>query len=570
VQVFLHGFKMDLSMSGYFLMLTSLFLTISIFTQSRWLVLVLNTLSISLIVISCIIVIVDIELYRHWGFRLDTTPLFYLAGAESEAVGSVEISVVIKLFFILVALATASIFSYSVWLARPLSTLSPPSEKKAFLVFVITTALMFIPIRGSFSVAPMNTGFVYFHTTKPYANHAAINTVWNFLYSLQKSRKETEYPKNFYDNKLTAEYFDALYPEDDSTVHVFTEARPNIVLFILEGFTADVIEPLGGIKGLTPNLNRLCGEGILFDNFYSSGDRTDKGIISVLSAYPAQPQSSIIKYPSKAQKLPYLNHFMRELGYHTSFVYGGDIDFANFRSYLTNCRFDHITADEDFSDNDNISKWGVHDHIVFAKALQECDSASSPFFKVILSLSSHEPFDVPMMPYIEGQDPESLFLNSCHYTDKSVGEFMDKARQAPWWKNTVIMFVADHGHRHPGNKPLNSRERFRIPFLMTGGAIIKDSIVHTYANQTDIANTLLGQLDKPSDVFTFSKNVLSPAARSFSAYFFNNGYGFITPDQYIIYDNTARRFLNEEGATEEDLNTSKAYQQMLYLDYNAK
>lgn len=569
VQVFLHGLKMDLSMSGYFLALTSLILTISVFTQSRWLLLVLNSISIFMIVISAIIVVVDVELYRHWGFRLDTTPLFYMAGAETEAMGSVAVSVVIELFLILIALATAAIFVYSIWLGRLLSTLRPPAEKKAFLVFVITTGLMFIPIRGSFTVAPMNPGFVYFHNTKPYANHAALNTVWNFLYSLQRS-KERGYPKNFYDNKLTEEYFAALYPNDDSTVHVFAEARPNVVLFIMESFTADVIEPLGGVKGITPNLNQLCAEGILFDSIYSSGDRTDKGIVSVLSGYPAQPQGSIIKYTSKAQKLPYLNHFMRELGYNTSFVYGGDIDFANFRSYLTTCRFDNITADEDFSGDDNNSKWGVHDHIVFNRALQECDTASSPFFKVILSLSSHEPFDVPMTPYIEGQDQESLFLNACHYTDKSVGEFISQAKQKPWWKNTVVIFVADHGHRHPGNKSLQAKERFRIPLLMTGGAIKKDSVVHLYGNQTDIANTLLGQLDKTSDAFTFSKNLLSPAARSFSAYFFNNGYGFVAPGKYILYDNTGHQFLETEGATEEDINISKAYQQKLFLDYNAK
>jgi len=265
-----------------------------------------------------------------------------------------------------------------------------------------------------------------------------------------------------------------------------------------------------------------------------------------------------------------LNHHMLDLGYHSSFVYGGDVDFANFRSYLTNSSFDHITSDEDFPADLNQSKWGVHDHIVFQQALQECDTTKHPFFKVILSLSSHEPFDVPMIPHLPGNDAESLFLNSCYYTDKCVGDFVIKAKASPWWENTVIIFVADHGHRHPGKKELKDKERFRIPLLMIGGAVEKDSVIRKFANQTDIANTLLAQLGNPSTAFTFSKDILSPASKSFAAYFFNDGYGFVTPDQYIIYDNIGKQFLRKDDAGPDDLQRSLSYQQILYTDYNQK
>jgi phosphoglycerol transferase MdoB-like AlkP superfamily enzyme len=563
-KVFLNGLKMDISICGYFLMLAGLLLTLSVFITSKWLHHIVNTLVVIILLLSSLVVIIDLELYRHWGFRLNTAPFLYIG---SEAMGSVEISVIIKLVFILTALFVISLFIYFTFLAPTLTCLTP-AKKKSFFPLLIITALMFIPIRGSFSVAPMNTGFVYFHKTKSFANHAAINVIWNFLYSLRKSAT-VEYPENFFDKKLSQHYFSALYPASDSTAHLFTEAKPNVILFILESFTAGVIEPLGGIKNLTPHLNQLCTEGILFDNFYSSGDRTDKGIVSILSGYPAQPTTSIIKYPYKTEKLPYLNQYIKDLGYHTSFIYGGDIDFANFRSYLTNCSFDNITSIDDLADDDNESKWGIHDHIVLEKAFAECDSAQFPFFKVILTLSSHEPFDVPMKPYIEGSDQESLFLNSCHYTDKSIGVFITKAKQQPWWKNTVVLFVADHGHRYPGNKEITEKERFRIPFLMVGGAIKNDTIIHTIANQTDIANTLLGQLDKSHAEFKFSKNILSPNVQPFALYFFTDGYGYIAPNQFIVHDNIGKLFLRKE-ASEEDINKSKAYQQILYSDYNVK
>lgn len=569
VKVFTNGFKMDLSMSGYFLAFTGLILTLSVYIQSKWIYLILNSISIALLIVSSIIVIVDLELYRHWGFRLDTTPLFYMAGTESEALGSVELTVVIKLFFILLGLSVISIFFYSVCLAPQLSALTPASKRKSAFVLLAVTGLMFIPIRGSFTVAPMNTGFVYFHKTNTFANHAAINVVWNFLYNAQKGGQK-DYPEDFFDKKLAATYFADLHSNNDSTIRLFPETKPNVILFILESFTANVIEPLGGLKDLTPNLNQLCKEGILFTNFYSSGDRTDKGLLSILSGYPAQPTTNIIKYSRKTQKLPSLNRSMREIGYHTSFVYGGDVNFSNLRSYLTNSMFDHITSQDDFDDDINESKWGIHDHIVFQRALSECDSAKSPFFKVILSLSSHEPFDVPMAPFIKGTDEESLFLNSCHYTDKCIGEFISKARQSAWWSNTLVIFVADHGHRLPVNAQLSEKERFHIPLLFTGGVIKKDSIVNTIANQTDIANTLLGQVGRPKAEFTFSKNIFSPSAKSFAAYYFNNGYGFITPNAYLVYDNTAKHLMKNEGGTEELINISKAYQQTLYSDYNAK
>ncbi|HEY8935953.1 MAG TPA: sulfatase-like hydrolase/transferase, partial [Cyclobacteriaceae bacterium] len=338
-----------------------------------------------------------------------------------------------------------------------------------------------------------------------------------------------------------------------------------------ESFTAGVIEPLGGLKGIAPNLSNLTREGVLFTNFYGNGDRTDKGIVSVLSGYPAQPQTSIIKIPSKAQSLPYLSKKLNQLGYHSSFIYGGDVDFANFRSYLTNCQFEHITSVDDFPEELYTSKWGVHDHYVFNRALVECDTSKGPFFKVMLSLSSHEPFDVPMTPYIKGTDEESLFLNACHYTDKSIGDFITSAKQKLWWKNTIVIFIADHGHRYPGNKKLESKERFQIPMLWIGGTLAKqDTTVNTYANQTDIANTLLAQLDKPSDEFLFSKNILDKAVQSFAVYFFNDGYGFVTPHQYIIYDNTGKQFLKSDSASQHDLDVSKAYQQVLYEDYNKR
>ncbi len=566
LMIFLKGGRMDLSITGYFMMLTGLILTAGVFMKRKQVSSLLNITTTLLLFVCSIIVVVDLELYKHWGFRMNTTPLFYLG---SEAVGSVSIRVVLMLMTILILIFALSLLFYSRTIAPTIRKLEPAPRKTA-LVFLLLSALMFLPIRGSFTVAPMNTGFVYFHPTNTFANHAAINVIWNFMYSVQKGAN-LQYPEDFFDKGKADKLFRELYAEDDTaTTRLFNTEKPNVILVIVESFTADVVEPLGGMKGIAPNLSRYAKDGILFDNFYSSGDRTDKGIISVLSGYPAQPTTSIIKYPAKTQHLPYLNHFIDSLGYTTSFVYGGDIDFANFRSYITGCRFDHTTTEDDFPSDQNESKWGVHDHIVLGRALAECDTASAPFFKVVLTLSSHEPFDVPMKPKIIGKDEESLFLNSCYYTDSSIGVFVENARKKTWWKNSVVIFVADHGHRFPGNKQAKDKEKFRIPLIMIGGAVKKDTVIHTFAGHTDIANTLLAQLGKPSDQFRFSKNILSPDVRSFAVYFFNDGYGYVDDADYLVYDNAGKQFMHKQVTSDSVTDLSKAYQQILFSDYNKK
>lgn len=562
----LYGMPMDLSMTGYVMLLSGLFITASTLLRGRWIYYALFSLTMLALFLQIFIVIVDLELYKHWGFRMNNTPLFYMG---SGAAGSVDFWVAVKVLLIGAILGFMFVWLYLKWIASGIWNLEG-TVKKSALVFLLISASMVLCIRGSFTVATMNTGFVYFHTTKMYANHAAINVVWNFFRSLSSSSR-IEYPETFFDQALTEKYFKELYPESDSTVSILNTTRPNVVLIIIESYTASVIEVLGGVAGVTPRINALSKEGILFDNFYASGDRTDKGLSSVLSAYPAQPLSSIVKFPGKTQNLPSLNKKMEALGYTTSFIYGGDADFANFRSYITASGFDALTEDEDFDSDLNNSKWGVHDGDVGLRALEELDTASSPFFKVWLTQSSHEPFDVPSTSPFNDKSDEHRFLNSCHYTDSCLGAFIDKLKERKDWKNTLVILTADHGHRLPDNQEIHSSRRFRIPLLFLGGALKMDSIIHTVGSQTDIANTLLAQLGAASSDFVFSKNLFGNTISPHAAFFFNDGFGFVLPDNKVmVFDNTAKNFVKAENVSERDKEVGKAYQQKLYSDFNKR
>jgi phosphoglycerol transferase MdoB-like AlkP superfamily enzyme len=564
-KVFLYGLQMDLSMGGYFMLLTGLLLSAGILLQrntSIW----IHKVNIGLICISSVLVIADAELYRHWGFRLTSAPLFYMG---REATGTLPLSRLLYLMMLCIAIAGSAIVIYFLLMPK-LNDISKFKKGKAgYLLFL--TALLIIPIRGSFNVSTMNVSRVYFHPHKPFANHAGINAVWNFLYSLQ-SNNALKYPEDFFDPQLTEKYFQQLYPKNDHTQQVLNSPRPNILLIILEGISADVIQPLQGRADVMPNLNRLCAEGMLFSNFYANGDRTDKGLVSLLAAYPAQPRGSIIKYAHKTMRLSFLSHALQKLGYTSTFVYGGDANFANYRMLLTAGYFEHITSIDDFPDDLPSTKWGIHDEFVFNQALYELDTTRSlPFFKVILTLSSHEPFDVPMAPVWEGDDDATRFLNACHYTDKCLGEFIETARKSSWWNNTLVIITADHGHRLPELRQPEEKEKYHIPMLWLGGALKADSVIQTFGNQTDLANTLLAQLDKPDPAFLFSKNLLSPSTPSFAVFVFHDGYGFVTPESYLVYDNIGKRYITEHGKTNDEVrNRARAFMQKLYTDYNSK
>jgi len=558
------GLRMDAAMAGYWLLLPGLIFMTSSVLPKRVVYLLQGIVTTILLFISTLLVVADLELYKHWGFRINSTPLMYL---ETEAMSSVNATVLIFLVLIFIGLFASFLFIYWKKLAPQLLTLSKLPLLWG-LVWLIITGALIIPIRSSVSVAPLNTGFVYFHKTKAFPNHVGINPVWNFFKSVAGDDSH-RYSNNFYTPADLNQQFDSLMVTHGKTLRLLSEKKPNIILIILESFTSKIVEPLGGMPGITPELNALTKEGILFKNFYANGDRTDKGLVSLLSSYPAQPRSSIVKYPNKTQYLPYLPKVLSKNGYHTSFVYGGDVGFANMESYLTQGGFSHITDEDEFDSNHNNSKWGIADHYVFNQLLQEIDTANSPFFKVMLSLSSHEPFEVPMETVIKGADESSMFLNACYYTDKSLGEFIRKAKQQPWWKNTLIIITADHGHRFPNPDELKEKERFKIPMLWLGGAIKTDTTIENFGGQTDLSSTLLNQLSFDQSGFLFSRNILSENKNSFALYIFNNGYGYVSPTNENIYDFDLQNYLKQEGNPKENAG-GKAYMQKLFDDYNKK
>jgi phosphoglycerol transferase MdoB-like AlkP superfamily enzyme len=556
-----HGLVMDFSLGGYIMLLVSLVLALSFNFKGEVLKTPLRWLNRLLLLVIGFVIVGDLELYRNWGFHLDTTPLLYLE-TPKEAIASVPFGLLIGLLISIVFFVGVFDFLYRKFIEKSLIKIT--RRHLIYLpVFLFIGGLMIIPIRGGLSLSPLNTGTVYFHENQ-FVNHAAVNPVWNFLYSLKRLK---EFDKNYdcMPEKKAKEILKSLYKEEGGTRKVLKTDRPNIVFILLESFSAKMVEPLGGKKGVTPNLNRYCKEGLFFEHTYAPGNRSDKGIVSIISGYPPNPGSSMLKYPQKAERLPNFGRDIRKLGYSTAYYYGGDVNFANMRSYFKMGEFERIVSDEEFDSETYNSKWGVHDHIMFERFYNDLLKEKKPFFNMMFTLSSHEPFDVPMKPVFEGESDGIKYMNSVYYTDKCLGDFIEKCKKSELWDNTLFILCADHGVRLPDNDMVSEPKCFKIPMVWLGGAL-KDSpeVISTYMSQTDIVRTLLCQLDADNHDYIFSKNVFAEKVNSFSFYTYNDGVGFLNDTLKTVYDNTSKRYLLKEGA---DNMYGRAYLQILYNDF---
>lgn len=567
LQVMVHGLQLDATVAGYLTVIPLLLTLLSVWIPGRYITFILKGYFFIVACIISLIFVVDIALYPYWGFRLDATPLFYLQ-SPSDALASAPASTLILQTLVFV------VYTYGIFwaLKRFVLPLMPEQYvKKIFsnsVQLVLLGGILFIPIRGGVTTSTANVGMVYFSKNQ-FLNHSAINPCFSFLASLSK-QQDFAAQYNYFSESQRSKIFKKLtnQPQGDSIPELLTTKNPNIILILMESFSANAIEVLGGEAGVTPNINRLSKEGILFSNMYANSFRTDRGIVAVLNGYLAQPTTSIMKYPAKSQTLPSIAKSLQKKGYTSDMLYGGDINFTNMQSYFFSSGYSKVTADRDFPLKSRLSKWGANDDITFAHLYQSMtdNSRKEPFFSTFLTLSSHEPFEVP---YNRLKDP---YLNSVAFTDSCLGDFIDKLKKLPLWNNTLIVLVSDHGFRYPASVKEHDPKRYHIPMLWLGGAIKEPRVIANYGNQTDLAATLLYQLDLPHKEFTFSNNMVDSLQPAYAFYSYNNGFGFIDTTGVSVYDCESEKplIIKPEAGNEIRLNNGKALLQTLYDDLGSR
>lgn len=562
MQVMVHGASLDAATAGYLTAFPFLLVLISIWFRKFPLKKILYGYYILAAALISIIFVVDMALYTFWGFKLDASVFLYI-DSPKEALASVSVG-----FILLRVLAILLLIALNCWVLLKItpSVLNATRKRIAGTAgMLLLGGVLFIIIRGGVTESTSNIGQVYF-SNEPFLNHSAVNPDFSLLSSMGKSQDfASEF--NFFDEEKRAALFDGLYPttDGDSIIQVLNTKRPNILIILMEGFGGAFVEPLGGLPDVTPHFNRLSKEGVFFTNCYANSFRTDRGTVCTFSGYLGLPTASVMKIPAKSRTLPAIAEGLSKAGYKTDFLYGGDINFTNMKSYLLSTGYQRLTANTDFSLAEQTSNaWGVNDDITFEYLYNQLRNRKEegPWHTAFLTLSSHEPFEVPYHRL------EDKIPNAFAYTDECLGKFIDRLKQTPAWKDLLVICLPDHGFYYP-REGSNAMPRFyHIPLLWLGGAVKQPMQVDKIMNQTDLAATLLGQLGLEHTAFTFSRNVLgSDYKYPFAFYSFNNGFSFRDSTGVTVFDNNSGSILfDEPEADESRLDKGKAILQTVYDD----
>lgn len=564
----LHGLKLDMSVAGYVCIVPLLISIATIWLQDNKSI--INVLQHIVMLYFCIATLLmaavqcaDIGMFGEWQSRIDSQIFIY---TPSEMMASLSFMHVIGAIVYITATFCIGLWLYRLAVLRWFAPILRQSLGSRFLsmgVMLVTTAVLFVAIRGGLTTATANVSKAYF-SSNMFLNQAAVNPLFSLLDSLTSEERFDEY--HFTSEEEAEATMGEIMSDTDSLSDKWLNTdRPNVVLVVVEGMGRMITDTEVGGESVTPNLERLRSEGIWFENLYASSFRTDRGTVATLSGFPAQPKMSIMKYPKRASHLAGIASSLAEAGYATRFFYGGDANFTNTRAYLYATGYQEVIDESSLSLDGHRSKWGYADDVVLEAAAEEILARmdnSAPTFETILTLSSHEPFEVPYARL------EDKLLNAFAFTDEVIGKFVERLRQSEHWANTLIIIIPDHGYPYPASVSNYSAERHHIPMLWLGGAVAEPRTIESFAAQTDLAATLLAQLTLPHDTYPFSRNIASEEATHFGYWTFNNGFGIIDNEGTTIYDcDTARSIVSTTDSMEQEhLRYGKALLQSTFYE----
>ncbi|MFN0216719.1 MAG: LTA synthase family protein [Saprospiraceae bacterium] len=599
---FWHALPLDFSFAAYLLALPAILWQLGLaFGNRAYPYFEKSIFGYNVLVLSIFIFVfgANVFLYQEWQTPLNNRAVEYFK-TPSALLDSMSLPF---------KLASFLIYAGSIWLLLKAYKILVGTKiyqenvsRWSLLALPLWLGLLVLAIRGGTGVMPINESAVYY-SPNLFNNHAATNPGWSLCHSLIETRSIENRFRVVDDTaakKQTERLFETTgdfpleltipaYPSDSILEH-----KPiNVVFLILESHTAQVMEELGGHAGVCPNLSRLGREGILFENIYGSGYRTDQGVVSILAGYPAQPDQSIILLDDKASKLPSIPRILKQNDYSTAFFYGGELTFANLGLWLSNQRFDKIISEKDFESEEKTQRWGVDDGILLQRVLKEINGMRTPFFAAAMTLSLHPPFDVPFQSKWSANNDREKFLNSAAFVDHAVGAFFKTAEQLPWFSNTVFVLVADHGASQPGGISMDRPESRHIPLIIYGKPLGENwhgARIGTFGNHHDIPGLMLellkhGPIQWGNNDFDWSRNLFQVSASEnirpvvkgkkttygFSYYTNENGIGWATDRGKGFYQFGSKEWRIFEGNLDSlDRANAQAYLQTLYQDFLEK
>ncbi|MDR6240892.1 LTA synthase family protein [Aureibacter tunicatorum] len=576
-KAFANGAYLDMSMAGYFITIPVLLGYIFTIHQSRFLIKVNSITNSILLFTTFTLAIVDIPLYYEWQSKINYKIFNYLSQPWEVLKNTPLPRVAIS--FILIACFTylfKKIYQKIVF-DGTYKTFSKPNWAFAFITFILTVTLNVLTIRGGVQEMPIQQSDVYFSENN-HMNLLATNTTWNFMHSVLKNGKTlTENPYKYFEKKESADIVRGLYHnQNKANLSILKTQRPNIVLIIGESMGADIIGAMGGFKDITPNLDSIISQGLLFEHIYASAERSQDGIASIFSAFPAQQYTSLGKMPAKSRKLPSMLNILKNEEYSTSFHFGGQLNFGNIKAFLYGQGMQDIFDIDDFSDREITSRLGAHDEHLFNKLLTYQKELKSPYFSVAFTQSTHSPYDQPVQDQITWGGIHKGYLNGAWYTDSCINNYVAKARNVlPDYENTLFIMIADHTHTNPRTYTHDLPDRRKIPLVIWGPALkneFKGKRIKKIGNQTDFPATILAQMNLENKTnFYWSKDLLDSNSVDFAYYCSGDILGWKDNNGYLIYNNEIDSIMSSdigfENIKRKNLDKAKAYTQKVFDQY---
>jgi phosphoglycerol transferase MdoB-like AlkP superfamily enzyme len=568
----LKALRLDFATACYIMVIPFIILLVQSLYSPKWINMINKVYTAILCFAYSLAAAGEIGIYSEWKTKLTYKVVKYLSH-PTEIYNSSESRIFILLVFLFFFMFLAGFFAYIKFFAVDIIR-----EKRNFLfslvLLLFTPPLMFIGMRGGIQQIPINQSESYY-SKHNILNIASVNDFFNLYISIFENLPNFNLnPYVFMDSKKAALIIKEIYhTRKDTTISVLKNPHPNIVLLILESWSADLIEDLGGEPGITPEFKKLEKNGILFDHIYAPGSRSEQGMASIFGGFPAHPISSITVQPDKFVKLPSLPQVLEKEGYSTSFYFGGQLIYGNIKSYIIFNNFDKIMEGADFPANLPRGKLGIHDEYTLDYQLHDLINQKQPFFSALFTVSTHSPWDQPYKRPLNWGANENNYINAAYYTDHCLGEYFAKVAKQPWYNNTLFIIVADHSHNSYRNWDPQSKEYHKIPLLFYGN-VIKDEFRgkrwHKLGNQQDIAATLLAQLGIDHKQFHWSKNLFNPYTPEFAYFSTEDGDGWIRPDSYFSFDASTNyyHFLEIRPEIKDSILTEgKAFLQGVFGEY---
>ncbi|MDR3366461.1 MAG: sulfatase-like hydrolase/transferase [Prevotellaceae bacterium] len=566
-----HAWKLDVSATCYLMVIPFVLCAAQMFSKKSWSARAFLGYNALMLLLYFTTLGGELGIYGEWQSKLSYKALFYLRNPD-EIVSSAPTGQLVALALMVIGSAALWTFIFRRWVLD--KKLAKVRWRYAVPYMLVTPFLILGGIRGGARPIPIHQSIVYF-SKKQILNDIAVNPAWNLVHSVTHGAGMLE--KNPFVAMPQGEAEDIVaalhHVEKDTSISVLIVEKPNIVILILESWTGDIVESIGGTAGITPNFGQLEQNGLMFEQLYSGGKRSQQGLAGILAGYPALPQVTVCDFPDKAKRLPTLTQRLNENGYFSSFYFGGQMEYGNIGAFIAFNNFARTVREEDFTGKLHRGKLGVHDEHVLARQLDDLRSEPQPFFSVLFTLSSHSPFDQPLQNALDWDLPQMPFLNSAYYTDKCLGEYFAQARQQPWYDSTLFILIADHGRVSHIPRDFYSFEYVHVPMLFYGEALkpeLRGQRIGHLATQADLPKTLLKQLKIDAAPFRWSKDVLNPYTENFAWVEEHVGPGYKRPEGSFVYSFDTHTFINKDLPARDSARIFRegaAYLQVLFQEF---